>query len=139
MVALRNCPRDFGINPFGSGLIQMMATKVVPVWLVFATQNSLDIHHLLEEDISRGLQEFLSTCDKIHHRVKSCLHSVASIPGMDEWDDENHESFNNHPKTTSVDNEEYPNTVFALYPLAAGLRELHIVGKVPARGGRMFD
>jgi hypothetical protein len=100
---------------------------LVPVWLVFATQNSLDVHHILEEDISRGLQEVLSTYAKINHRVKSCHHSVASVPGMDGWDDNNHESSHDHPKTTSVDNEEYLDSVLALYPFAAGLRELHII------------
>jgi hypothetical protein len=47
-----------GGDAFRMGVKEMLVTKVVPAWLVLATQNFLDIHHIFKGDISRGSHEF---------------------------------------------------------------------------------
>jgi hypothetical protein len=46
-----------GVDAFRIGVKEMMVTKVVPAWLVLATQNFLEIQSIFKGDISRGSHE----------------------------------------------------------------------------------
>jgi hypothetical protein len=49
------------IDNFSDGLIEMSETKTIPLWLTFATQIYLDIHHALRANVKRPLTEMRAT------------------------------------------------------------------------------
>ncbi|KAI9738395.1 MAG: hypothetical protein M1834_008898 [Cirrosporium novae-zelandiae] len=44
-------------DEFTRGMRRMVKTREIPLWLAFATQVHLDIHHVLRENVSKGFQE----------------------------------------------------------------------------------
>ncbi|KAF7509991.1 hypothetical protein GJ744_007305 [Endocarpon pusillum] len=55
MGTFKNQFDNIGVDQFRTGLVEMLQTKVVPAWLVFATQNFLDIQHILKQDVFQRL------------------------------------------------------------------------------------
>lgn len=46
-------------------MLQMLATKTLTMWLVFATQVYVDIRYILESDVDRAHEELMSTGKRI--------------------------------------------------------------------------
>lgn len=53
-----------------TGLRKMMKTKNVPLWLAFAAQVYLDIHHILRVDVQKGFQEVKITALRVQKTLK---------------------------------------------------------------------
>jgi len=49
--------RIFGGDELTHGIGEMCRTKEIPLWLAFATQIYLDIHHILRTDVTRGFSD----------------------------------------------------------------------------------
>ena len=61
------------------GLRQMSENKELPIWLVFATQVFLDIHHVVGPDVDHGMSDLENTGTIIKSSVQrmfKCAHSV---------------------------------------------------------------
>lgn len=53
-VSVSNAPSE---DEFSAGIRDMVKKQKFPLWLVFAAQNYLDIHHIMRTDVTRGLKD----------------------------------------------------------------------------------
>jgi hypothetical protein len=53
-VSVSNAPSE---DEFCVGIRQLVKKQKLPLWLIFAAQNYLDVHHILRTDVGRGLEE----------------------------------------------------------------------------------
>lgn len=132
-------PTDMiGIDSFRAGVVAMMVTKKIPASLVFATQNFLDIHHILKDDISRGLEELQATCSIMRHRVQQHIEVLEPLAALNKWEGEDLDFLKHYRDLFLFDNYEDYQTVFLLNPAEAGLREFFTIGWFQRSGlGRM--
>jgi hypothetical protein len=66
------------------GLRLMFNSHQIPLWLVFATQIFLDIHHLLRQDIARGHAELYQSAKAINGSIEQNLAFHTSLR-VDTW------------------------------------------------------
>jgi len=116
-----------GGDAFRMGVKEMMVTKVIPAWLVLATQNFLDIHHIFKGDISRGSHEFQQTREVIRTRLDQHIEELEKNPGVKSWDDCDRNSLDKYRNSFFADDAKDVPTLFALNPVGAGLREFFTV------------
>jgi hypothetical protein len=112
-----------GVDGFRNGLMEMMITKKVSAWLVSATQNFLDIQHILKDDVSRGFQELQSTYSIIRHRLQQHLDALGPLAALDWSDNEDFERCKIYRDVLFPENFQVFQTHFILHPLGAGPRE----------------
>lgn len=60
-------------DEFMRGMRAMFDTGKIPIWLVFATQIFLDIHHELRQDVERGYHDLYQSVQIIRKSVESTL------------------------------------------------------------------
>ncbi|MCJ1308647.1 hypothetical protein MMC25_002300 [Agyrium rufum] len=58
-ICMLSCSREdgFAFDEFTKGVVLMMDTGKIPLWLVFAAQIFIDIHNILGEDVGEACQE----------------------------------------------------------------------------------
>ncbi|KAL1963061.1 hypothetical protein VTN77DRAFT_8707 [Rasamsonia byssochlamydoides] len=61
------------------GLRMMFKTHKIPLWLVFAAQVFLDIHHVLREDIDRGFSDLCTSASLISASIEETLKFHAKL------------------------------------------------------------
>ena len=127
MGTFKNQFDNIGVDPFRNGLVEMLHTKMVPAWLVFATQNFLDIQHILKQDVSRGWQDFKSTFAMLRDRVQQHINHLKPLAAQDTVESRDYEGFEFGRKTFFEDEVQDLQTVFLLHPVGAGLREFFTV------------
>jgi hypothetical protein len=116
-----------GVDGFRNGLLEMVNTKKVPAWLVFATENFLDIQHILKDDISRGSQELQWTYSIIRHRLQQHLDALGPLAALDRSDNEDCERFERYRDVLFTESFQVFQTHFILHPVGAGLREFFTI------------
>lgn len=84
-------PRPFE-DEFTRGLRKMFDTHEIPLWLVFAAQVFLDIHHVLRDGVQRGFEDFGRFAKLTESSIRQNLdfHSNLRIEG---WPKRNDRAF----------------------------------------------
>ena len=71
------------------GLRNMVLSKQISVWLAFAAQIFLDVHHLLRGDVDRGFDDLYDIGTGAKNTLQDYLSFSRSIKAPDTWPKEN--------------------------------------------------
>ena len=123
MITFNRQRGSIGVDIFRDGLAEMVATKVVPTWLVFATQNFLDVQHILMDKVCSGLQDFQSTCSIIRPRIRHMI----EVLELNEVDRSKCNWLEGYEEVFFGSELQLFEPTFLMHPLGAGVREFFTV------------
>ncbi|KAL2069448.1 hypothetical protein VTL71DRAFT_14127 [Oculimacula yallundae] len=67
------------------GLVRMVNTKKIPIWLVFATHILLDIHHLLRENVDKGYRHLEAHANLCKLSLEGYFDLSSDVPDPSTW------------------------------------------------------
>ncbi|PVH87784.1 hypothetical protein DL98DRAFT_509345 [Cadophora sp. DSE1049] len=77
--------RMFAKDELTRGLANLALTKEMPVWLIFATTIFLDIHHILREQVNRGLIELHRTAERAKLALEDYFELSKGLKKPNSW------------------------------------------------------
>ncbi len=127
MNTFKNQFDNVGVDQFREGLFETLHTKMIPAWLVFATQNFLDIQHILKQDVIRGRQDFNLTFAIIRDRVQQHINHLEPLAAQNTLEGRDFRAFEYCRLRFFGHKVQDLQTVFLLNPVGAGLREFFTI------------
>ena len=79
-----NVPQ-FASDELTRGLVKMVETKRIPIWLAFATTLLLDIHHILRDKADTAFQELQDIGNKAALSLRRYIEFSEHIPSPSTW------------------------------------------------------
>lgn len=83
----------FATDELTRGLGQMVLTKNIPIWLVFATAVFLDVHHILREKVELGFQELQARTSVAKSQLDRYFELSRGLRKPDTWPKDNEKVF----------------------------------------------
>ncbi len=75
----------FASDEFTRGLIKMIETKNIPIWLTFATTVLLDIHHILKDNADLGFKQLQAIGRRASGTLSRYQEFSQNIPSPSAW------------------------------------------------------